>query len=240
MHADNALILGERLAAWCGHGPVLEQDIAMTNIALDQIGRARLFYQLAARIEGQGKTEDDLAYLRTEAEFYNVILVEQPNGNFAQTVVRQFYMDAFYYYYLEKLKQSKEIELVNLAEKSLKETTYHLKWSSDWIIRLGDGTEVSHKKVQTAIDDLWMYSGELCMAADYEVDCFHQGISPDLNEVATLWKEKVSSVFTEATLAIPNSDWMQHGGKTGTHSEELGFILSNLQYLQRTYPGLAW
>lgn len=238
--ADNALILGNRLAEWCGHGPVLEQDMAMTNIALDLIGQARSLYQYAAEVEGKGRTEDDLAYLRIDTEYRNVLLVEQPNGDFAYTVCRQFLYDAFSFYFYKASKNSSDQQLAAIAEKSLKEVSYHLRWSSEWMIRLGDGTKVSNQKMQTALNDLWMYSGELLEMSEVEKELLPENIAVDLTLLKNDWTEKVDSVLAQAGLVKPERVWMQHGGKDGLHSEHLGHILSALQYMQRVYPGQEW
>jgi ring-1,2-phenylacetyl-CoA epoxidase subunit PaaC len=240
IHADNSLILGQRLGEWCGHGPVLEQDIALTNIALDYIGRARLLYQLAAKIENNNRSEDDLAFLRDVMDFKNVLLVEQENVDFAYTIVRQFFLEAFNHPFFSHLINSQNVNLSEIAQKSIKETTYHLRWCSEWIIRLGDGTELSHNKVQTAVNNLWTYTQELFKPIESEIEMTKQGICPDLQLIHTIWNETIDRIFLEATLIKPDSVWMQNGGKSGVHSEHLGFILSDLQFMQRAYPGLEW
>lgn len=233
--ADNALILGQRNAEWCGHGPVLEQDIAITNISLDLIGQARSLYQFAAQLKSDGSTEDSLAYLRTEREFKNCLLVEQPNGDWAQTMLRQFLFSSYQYYLYQYLQNNKEETLAAIAEKSLKEVSYHLRWSSEWIIRLGDGTEESHSRMLKALEELWRYTGELFIASPYENDL---GIA--ISSLKHDWSKKVNTVFEEATLKTPENVFMQTGGKTGNHTEHLGFILTELQYIQRVYPGCEW
>lgn len=233
--ADNSLILGQRNSEWCGHGPILEQDIAITNISLDLIGQARSFYQYAAQLKTDGSTEDSLAYLRTEREFKNCLLVEQPNADWAQTILRQFLFSSYQYFLYRYLQTCKDETLAAIAEKSLKEVTYHLRWSSEWVIRLGDGTEESHGKMLKAIDELWRYTGELFIPVAYEKE---MGI--DVSSLKNDWHEKVKVVFDEAALVVPENIFMQTGGKTGTHTEHLGFILTELQYLQRTYPGVEW
>ena len=230
---DNALILGQRNAAWCGHGPVLEQDIAITNISLDLIGQARSFYQYAAELTGHGATEDSLAYLRTEREFKNVLLVELPNGDWAQTILRQFFFSTYQFYLYQALLTQSDTRIAAIAEKSLKEVSYHMRWSSEWVIRLGDGTAESHSRLEKALEALWCYTGELFMPADYE-----DGI--DLSGIKNSWEMKVKSILEEATLSVPANVFMHSGGKTGTHTEQLGFILAELQYMQRTYPGAEW
>jgi ring-1,2-phenylacetyl-CoA epoxidase subunit PaaC len=233
--ADNSLILGQRNAEWCGHGPVLEQDIAITNISLDLIGQARNFYQYAANLIGNHATEDSLAYLRTEREFKNCLLVEQPNGDWAQTILRQFLFSNYQYFLFEELKNNADVQLAAIALKSLKETTYHVRWSSDWVLRLGDGTEESNKRINNALINLWPYTGELFISAEYEND-----LPFDVDELKQKWTDKISSIFKEATLNIPENIFMHSGGKNGIHTEHLGYILTELQYLQRTYPGVEW
>lgn len=252
--ADNTLILAQRNAEWCGHGPVLEQDIAITNISLDLLGQARNFYQYTAILinasqisegsktpsplgEGVGGevTEDSLAYLRTEREFKNCLLVEQPNGDWGQTILRQFFFSVYQYLLYEKLQADKDEQIAAIAAKALKEVTYHLRWSSEWVIRLGDGTEESHGRMVKAIDELWRYTGELFIAVDYEKE---SGV--DVSLLKDEWMKKVKMVFEEATLPVPEKVFMQKGGKTGVHTEHLGYILTELQYLQRTYPNATW
>ncbi len=238
--ADNTLILGQRLAEWCGHGPVLEQDIAITNFALDLIGQARSLYQYAAEVEGEGKTEDDLAYLREAIDFYNVLLVELPNGNFGKTIARQFFFDAFNYYFYIELQKSKDQQLAAIAEKSIKEVTYHLRYTSEWMIRLGDGTAESHEKMQTAVNDLWAYTSEMCTPDALDQEMQEAGIGVDLQKIKASWDAKVKDILAQATLEIPENSWMQTGGKNGKHTEHLGFVLAEMQHLQRTHPGATW
>ena len=233
--ADNALILGQRNTEWCGHGPILEQDIAITNISLDLVGQARSFYQYAAQLKADGSTEDSLAYLRTERDFKNCLLVEQPNGDWAQTILRQFLFSSYQYFLYQELQKNSDETLAAIAEKSLKEVSYHLRWSSEWVIRLGDGTNESHSRILKAIDELWRYTGELFIPVAYEKEA---GI--DVSLLKNDWSEKVKAVLTEATLPVPENIFMQTGGKTGTHTEHLGYILTELQYVQRAYPGCEW
>ena len=237
---DNTLILSQRLGEWCGHGPVLEQDIAMTNIALDLLGQARMLLTYAGELEGRGRSEDDLAYFRDAHQYRNVLLVEQPNENWAYTIVRQFFFDVFNYHNYQALLKSRDERLASIAEKALKEATYHLRYSSEWVVRLGDGTETSHEKMQTAVDDLWMFTGELTTPGEADRLMAESGIAPDLTTIRPLWDAKVAAIFEEATLTKPGNDWMQSGGKTGRHSEHLGYILAEMQHLQRTYPGNEW
>lgn len=237
---DNSLILSQRLSEWCGHGPVLEQDIALTNIALDLLGQTRMYLTYAGEVEGAGRSEDDIAYFRDAHQFRNCLLVERPNGDFAQTLARQFYFDAFNYYQLKALLHSSDQRLREIAEKALKEVTYHLRFSSEWVIRLGDGTEESHRRMQQAIDLLWPFTGELFTPDALDTEFQEQGIAPDLVEIKGLWHKKVAEVLQEATLSLPTNEWMQSGGKQGRHTEHLGFILAEMQSLQRTYPGNTW
>ncbi|MES2764377.1 MAG: 1,2-phenylacetyl-CoA epoxidase subunit PaaC [Bacteroidota bacterium] len=238
--ADTSLMLSHRLAEWCGHGPILEQDIAMSNISLDLLGETRSYFQYAAELEGKGRTEDDLAYLRVATEYKNPLLVEQPNGNFADTILRQFIFDSYHFHFLKELQKSSDKHLAAIAEKSFKEASYHIKWSSEWVIRLGDGTDESHAKMEAAIKNLWQYSGELFMPTETENLLKEAGIAPDLSVLKTQFDEYAANVLKEATLELPEKVFMHKGGKLGIHSEHLGFLLSDLQYMQRTYPGLQW
>jgi len=238
--ADNALILGHRLSEWCGHGPVLEQDMAMTNIALDLVGQSRSLYQLAAATEGKDKEEDHYAYFRDAIEFKNILLVEQDNGDFAKTVLRQFFYDAYNFHLYQHLLKSNESTIQAIVEKSLKEITYHLRWSAEWVIRLGDGTEESSKRIQQALDELWPYTGEMFIPADYEIEAAKEGYGVDPSILKDPWTEEIRKVFAEAKISIPEEAWMQKGGKTGLHTEKLGFILAEMQFLQRAYPGQKW
>ena len=238
--ADSTLILGQRLAEWCGHGPVLEQDIALTNISLDLIGQARSLYQYAAELEGKGRSEDDLAFHRDVREFYNLLLVELPKGNFGDTIARQFFFDAFNYFFYQEFQQSKDERLSAIAEKSIKEVSYHLRFSSEWMIRLGDGTDVSHVKMQQAVDDVWMYTGEMFVADELDREMLTAGIGVDLEKIRPQWEARVASILDQATLQQPADSWMQSGGKQGIHTEHLGFILAEMQHLQRAHPGAEW
>lgn len=238
--ADSSLVLGHRLSEWCGHGPILEQDIAMSNLALDLIGQARNWYQLAAQQLGKGQTEDDLAYLRDAGQYRNLLLVEQPNGDFAQTVLRQFFFDAYHCPYLQALTESADENVANIAAKSLKEATYHLKWSSEWVIRLGDGTEESHRRMQNALNELWEFTGELTTPNKHDQLLAVMSLVPDLNTIRPLWQQRVEVILSEATLSIPTRQWMQKGGKDGVHTEHLGYLLAEMQFLQRAYPDCAW
>jgi len=238
--ADTNLILGHRLSEWCGHGPVLEEDIAMTNMALDLIGQSRVLYQYAAKLEGKGRTEDDLAYLRLGHEFKNVQMAEQPNGDFADTMVRQFFFAVHGFYFLQELRNSKDATLVAHALKGLKELTYHLRHTSEWMIRLGDGTEESHTRAQAAIERIWMFTGELYTMDEVDAQLIAAGIGVDMDAIKVKADQKIKEVMDEATLTLPTNTWMVKGGKQGRHSEHLGYILTEMQYLQRAYPGSEW
>jgi ring-1,2-phenylacetyl-CoA epoxidase subunit PaaC len=242
--ADNALVLGHRNSEWTGHGPILEQDIALSNIALDLIGQARNFYQHAARLDsaaaGTQVTEDDLAYLRDAWDFKNCLLVEQPKGDWGKTVLRQFFFSAYQFYFYGELRHSRDSEMAAIAEKSLKEVTYHLRWSGEWVIRLGDGTDESHSRMEQAMDELWQYTGELFEPADYEQTLAAAGIAVDLSVVRPLWDQRVQEVLNAAQLTKGAGQWMQTGGKQGKHTEHLGYLLAEMQFLQRAYPGCEW
>lgn len=238
--ADNTLILSQRLGEWCGHGPVLEQDIAMANIALDLLGQARMLYDYAGELEGKGQSDDDFAFFRDTHQFYNVMLVEQPNQDWAYTIARQFFFDVFHFYNWQALSACKDPRLAEIAVKSLKEVTYHLRFSSEWMLRLGDGTDLSKQKIQTAVDDLWMFTGELYTPTETDLWAFNSGIAPDFTLLQQAWEQKTDAILAESTLSKPVNNWMQTGGKDGRHTEQLGFILAEMQHLQRTYPGQKW
>jgi ring-1,2-phenylacetyl-CoA epoxidase subunit PaaC len=239
--ADNALILGHRNSEWTGYGPILEQDIALSNIALDLIGQARFLYQYAAQLIGPGTTEDILAYGRDAWDFRNCLLVEQDNGDWGKTILRQFLFSAWQFYFYEKLRHDQDPDLAAIAEKSLKEVTYHLRWSSEWVIRLGDGTDESHRRMERALDQLWKFTGELFVPAPYEESLISPGRAVDPGLIRASWMEKVAEVLEEAQLGpVAENTWMQTGGKEGRHTEHLGYLLAEMQFLQRTYPGCEW
>jgi ring-1,2-phenylacetyl-CoA epoxidase subunit PaaC len=238
--ADDSLILGQRLSEWCGHGPILEEDIALTNIALDLIGQATTLFEYAASVQNEGKTADDLAFLRYEHDYKNALLVEQPNGDFGQTMVRQWLFDTFRVLFYDALQHSSDTQLAAIAEKSLKETKYHCKHSSEWIIRLGDGTDESHTRTQAALDQLWRYSEELFFMDETDQAMIEANVGVDLAALRPLWLERIQEVVREATLTIPTNNWKQQGGRLGKHTEHLGFLLADLQYMQRAYPGMEW
>ncbi len=261
--ADNALIIGHRLSEWCGHGPILEQDIALTNMSLDHLGQARSWYQYAAACFNelphdiklafftspalQSKlntdkviTEDDLAFLRDAWDFKNLLLTEQLNKDWAYTMARAFYYDAFNQLNYAALCNSKDATIAAIAQKSLKEVNYHLRWSSEWIIRLGDGTEESKQRIQQALDDLWPFTGELFTAVATDDTAAEEAYGTPILAQQDAWMAKVKEVLSRATLAMPSATWMQQGGKEGSHTEHLGYILAELQFMQRAYPGMEW
>ena len=237
---DNTLILGQRLAAWCGHGPALEEDIALTNVALDLLGQSRFWLTYAGQIESKGRSEDSLAFLRDAGEFRNVLLVEQENGSFADTMARQFFFDTWHYFLLQALLRSSDRRVAEIAEKSLKEVTYHLQRSTDWLVRLGDGTEESHSRMQAALDDIWNFTGELFEMDTVDTAVLDQGIGCDLRLLREPWQDHVDRSLAKATLAQPSPGFMHTGGKRGVHSETFGLILAEMQFLQRAHPGAQW
>jgi len=250
--ADNTLILAQRQSAWCGHGPVLEQDIAITNISLDLLGQARNFYQYAAELINQSTnqpinqsthqpaTEDTLAYLRDTRDFKNCLLVEQENGDWGKTILRLFFFSNYQYILYEKLQHSKDEQLAAIAAKALKEVVYHVRWSSEWVIRLGDGTVESNQRMIKAIDELWPYVNELFINAAYENALLEEKIAVDISSFKNKWLEKTTAIFDEATLQIPQDVFAQSGGKQGIHTEKFGYILAEMQFMQRAYPNSVW
>ena len=238
---DNTLVLGHRVSEWCGHAPVLEEDIALANIALDLIGQTQMWLGLAGEVEGAGRSADDLAMLRDVWDFRNLLLVEQPNGDFGQTLMRQCLFDAFHVELLTDLTHASDDRIAAIAAKALKEVTYHLDRSSETVIGLGDGTEESHRRMQTALDLLWPYVGEM-FTADAVDDAMHTaGIAPDLTALRSRFDTRIDAILTEATLTKPDSAFAQSGGKTGfRHTEHLGHMLTQMQWLQRAYPGATW
>lgn len=258
--ADTALINGHRLSEWCGHGPILEQDIAVSNIALDHLGAARSLYQYAAEQfnnldEASKKNafsspllqqvvgpvdEDDLAYLRDGWDYRNLLLVEQPNQDWAFTIARSFYLDTFNFFFYRELTQSKDKSLAAVAEKSLKEVTYHIRWSSEWVIRLGDGTAESKERIQNALNEYWRFTGEMTHATEVDNAMHAAEVGVDLARVKANWEERIAKVIDEATLTMPTGSWMQEGGKEGRHTEHLGYVLAEMQFMQRAYPNMEW
>lgn len=244
---DNALVLGQRLAEWCGHGPVLEEDIALTNIALDLVGQARRWLTHAGHLEGKGRTEDDLAYLRDALAFRNVLLVEQPNGpdrgargDFGLTIARQWLFETWHVEWLARLADSTDRDVAAIAATAHREATYHLRHAAEWVIRLGDGTEESHRRMQAAIETLWRFTGELFTSDAVDQAAFAAGIAPDPTALRAPWDAAVNDVLAEATLSRPDDGWMIDGGKRGEHTEHLGYLLAEMQYLQRTHVGAQW
>ena len=238
--ADNSLILGQRLGELCGHGPSLETDIAMTNISLDLFGQVRSYFQYAAKIQGNETTEDTIAFLRKEREYKNVLLVEQPNTDFAYSITRQFLFDMFHIELLNELQNSKDETLSAIAKKSIKEVSYHVRFSSDWMRRLGDGTEESNQRVQAAVNDLWVFTDELFHQTDADKAMVSEGIGVDVTQLKQSYYQKVSAILEEATIEVPKIEYFQKGGKQGIHSEHMGYILTEMQYMQRTYPNMNW
>ena len=237
---DNSLILGHRLAELCSRGPILEEDLAMTNLALDHIGRAQALLAYAAEVEGKNKTADDLAYKRAERSFYNNLISELPDKDFADTIARQLVVSAFEYFLYTELMKSKDEQIAAIAAKAIKEVRYHLAHSSDWTCRLGEGTDLSHEKMQRALNDIWMFTDELFEMNEIDEILIKEKIAVDLASIKPLWLEHVQEVITEATLSVPDSKYMQTGSRKGIHTEYLGHILSEMQYLQRAYPDAQW
>jgi len=238
--ADNTLILAQRLGELCGHGPTLETDIALTNISLDLLGQTRSYYQYAAKISSEEKTEDDIAFMRIEREYKNVLLVEQPNEHFGYVMARQFLFDVYHLMLMEKLQHSKDINLAAVAKKGIKEVSYHQRFSSDWIKRLGDGTDESNSKIQEAIDELWRFTDELFDMTEADNAMVEDGVGVDVSAMKEDYYNQVSEVLKEANLKVPERKNFMRGGKNGVHSEFMGYILSDLQYMQRTYPNMKW
>ena len=238
--ADNALVLGHRLSEWVGHAPVIEEDLAFGNMGLDLIGQARSLYTYAGEIEGEGRDEDKLAYLRDAGGYRNILLVEQPNGDFAVTMVRQLLYAAFAYPHFEALTRSKDATLAAIAAKAAKEMAYHLRHSAEWTIRLGDGTDESQARAQAAFEELWPYTAEMFEVDQVERALIEAGVAVDPASLRATWDKTIDDVLDEATLTRPQDGFMQSGGRVGRHSEHLGFILAELQFLQRAYPGATW
>ncbi|MEZ5779611.1 MAG: 1,2-phenylacetyl-CoA epoxidase subunit PaaC [Paracoccaceae bacterium] len=237
---DNTLILGHRISEWCGHAPVLEEDIGLANHALDLIGQTQLWLGLAGEVEGKGRSADNLAFLRDAWDFRNALIVERPNGDFGHTMMRQFLFDAWHIEMLMGLMRSADPRVAEIAAKAVKEVAYHLEKSSDVVIRLGDGTEESHRRMQAALDELWTYAGEFFVADAVDQAMAKAGIAPAPESLKPAWDETVGTVLDEATLTIPGTDYVHKGGRRGVHSEYLGHILSEMQFLQRAYPGSVW
>jgi ring-1,2-phenylacetyl-CoA epoxidase subunit PaaC len=238
--ADTSLVLGQRLGEWVGHAPALEEDLGLANISLDLIGQARLLLTYAGEIEGKGRTEDEFAMSRDQSDFFNLALAEQPNGDFACTMVRQLLIDAFQLELYEALQHSKDARLAEFAAKAVKETRYHFRYSASWIVRLGDGTDESHRRTQDALNDLWRFTQELFAADDVDETLARDGIAPVLGELAPRWSARIDEVLKEATLKRPADVRYTWHGKRGDHTEHLGYLLAEMQFLHRAYPGASW
>ena len=237
---DDRLVLGHRLSEWCGHGPILEEDIAISNLALDCVGQAIQFLKLAGEVEGKGRSEDDIAYFRDVTEYRNLMMLELPKGDFGFTIARQFFFDVYSFHLMGSLQESNYEELAAIAAKSLKEIRYHLRHSSQWVLRLGDGTEESHQRIQDAVDDLWMYTGEMFEVDDVMQRLIDAKTIPPMPSLKTRWKEMVVDILNQATLQIPTDTYMVSGSRQGRHTEHLGFILADMQFLPRAYPDGKW
>jgi ring-1,2-phenylacetyl-CoA epoxidase subunit PaaC len=238
--ADDALILGHRLSEWCGHAPAMEEDMALANMGLDLIGQARALYAYAAEVEAAGRDEDDYAYLRDVRDYGNLLLVEQPNGDFAKTMARQFFYAAFAQPYWRAMAGSGDATLAAIAARTEKESAYHLRHCAEWMIRLGDGTEESRRRAQEAVEVFWLFTGEMFESDADERGLIAEGRIIDPALLREAWRACVAATLAEATLKHPESGWMQSGGRAGRHSEHLGHILSELQYMQRAFPGASW
>lgn len=237
---DDRLILGHRLSEWCGHAPILEEDIALANIALDLIGQANLILQLAGEVEGKGRDQDALAYFREAIDFRNAQIAELPNGDFAVTVVRQFLVSLAAMLTLERLQGRAIPELAGIAAKAYKESRYHVRHAGEWVIKLGDGTEESHRRAQRAVDDLWRYTGELFETDAVEQRLVTQGLAIDVSTIESAWMSQVRDVLSTAALTIPEKVFMQRGGRRGRHTEHLGHLLAEMQIVARSHPGATW
>jgi ring-1,2-phenylacetyl-CoA epoxidase subunit PaaC len=238
--ADTSLVLGQRLGEWVGHAPALEEDLGLANIALDLLGQARMLLTYAGEMEGRGRSEDDLAMGRDQSDFLNFALVEQPNGDFGRTIVRQLLIDAFQLELYEALQRSSDARLAEIAAKALKETRYHFRYSAGWVVRLGDGTEESHRRVQSALDELWRFTRELFAEDDIDREMAAAGVAPSLAELQPRWSARIDEVLQEATLARPADAPYSWFGKRGEHTEHLGYLLAEMQFLHRAYPGATW
>src|SRR5262245_18710428 len=237
---DDRLVLGHRLSEWCGHGPILEEDIALANIALDLIGEATLLLKLAGSVEGAGRSEDALAYFRDAIDYRNAMIVELPNGDFAFTIVRQFFFSVYSLLQMEALQRSSNSELAGIAAKAVKEARYHVRHTAQWVVTLGDGTEESHRRAQQAIDDLWRYTGELFIADAIDRAIAEANVGVEPSTFADAWRTQVEDVLKQATLTVPTAGYMQRGGREGRHTEHLGHLLSEMQIVARSHPGASW
>lgn len=237
---DSDLILSHRLSQWVGHAPAIEEELALGNIALDLLGQAQLWLSLAAQTANDGRDADQLVYLRDAGEYRNILLVEQLNGDFAHTMTRQFFFDSFHQLLLGALTQTSNVSVAAIAAKSLKEVNYHLRRSRDWVITLGDGSDESHDRMTEAVDNLWSYTSELFQMDSIDQTLIATGFAVDLAPLREPWLRDITTTFAEASLAVPQNDWAQRGGKRGVHTEHLGFLLTEMQFLQRAYPNATW
>ena len=237
---DNCLVLSQQLGAWCGHGPALEEDLALTNVALDLLGQARLWLSYAGEVEGLGRDEDALAYRRDAGDFRNLLLVEQPNGHYGDTVTRQFFFDAWQHHVLAGLSRSSDLRIAEIALKAAKEVRYHVERSAGLVIALGDGTQFSHTRMQASVDQLWPYTNEWFETDTVDAACAAEGLAPAAPDLAAAWHTSVEAVLAKARLAVPGTTGHQRGGRRGLHSEHLGHLLAELQFMQRAYPGAQW
>ena len=238
--ADDTLILGQRLSEWCGHGPILEEDIALSNIALDYIGQSTNIFKQLASFSNDGSDEDAIALTRMESEYVNALMLELPNGDYGATIARQYFFSSFYLLYLDQLKSSSDVFLSGFAEKSIKEVKYHLQHATDWMLRLGDGTPESHSRMQHAVNGLWPYLGELFNDDDLDVQATKEGWGVSREVLKTSWTDRLNAVFAEAGLTVPSEAWYHSGGRKGRHTEHMGFLLAEMQFLQRAFPGAKW
>lgn len=238
--ADDAMVLGQRLSEWCSNAPYLEEDLALTNVALDYVGRAKMFYEYAFKLDGEKKSADDIAFMRDVRDYRNLLIMELPIGDFAFSMTRQFLIDVFNVEYMTQLQKSADSEIAAIAGKAIKESRYHLRRSHEWVVRLGDGTEESHERTQKGIDELWGYIDELFMNTDSEVALMKEGVAVDRVLLRDGWNKQVDAVLEEATLSRPGVDWSVTGGRKGIHTEHFGHMLAEMQFLQRAYPGLEW
>jgi ring-1,2-phenylacetyl-CoA epoxidase subunit PaaC len=237
---DTSLILAQRLSEWTGHGPFLEEDLALTNIALDIFGRAKSLLEYAAKVEGKGRTEDQLAFFRNDREYYNALITEQPNGDYAKTIIRQAFVDCFDLLFYSELAKSKDQTLAGIAQKSIKEISYHKRHSFSWIIRFGNGTEESMARLQKGFGDLWQYTGELFEMNEIDELLIKEGVAVDLSALKPKWEKEIKELLDQAHLQIPENTYMQKGSRKGLHSEHLGYILAEMQSLPRMYPDAKW
>jgi ring-1,2-phenylacetyl-CoA epoxidase subunit PaaC len=239
-HADDNLVLAQRLGEWISNAPELEEDIALANTAIDHLGQARALLTHAAALEGRGRNEDDLAMLRTEREFTNLLIVEQPNGDFGQTMARQLFIDAYQLSLWDALQRSADETLAGIAAKALKEARYHFRHSSTWVVRLGDGTDESHERIQAGVDAMWRFTGEMFAADAVDAAMVGYDIGVDPSALRSVWDDRIAAVLSEATLEQPEDPYQRMGGRSGFHTEHLGHLLGEMQWMQRTYPALEW